>query len=169
MTPSLNRDDQHQLASALGYFELEMISDALEALDGIRPAAATHRDVLALRLIVLQKAENWSKAQDTAARLTLLEPTDPGWTIALAYATRRADCIEQAQEILRDAKVLHPGEALIHFNLACYACQLNHLDDARESLRAAFALDSNLRSQALKDADLKVLWPEIQEQKQQAK
>jgi len=169
MTPSLNRDDQHQLAAALGYFELEMVSDALEALDGISPVGAAHRDVLVLRLIVLQKAENWSKAQAVAARLALLEPGDPGWTIALAYATRRADCIERAQDILRDAKIVHPQEALIHFNLACYACQLGRLEDARESLRAAFSLDSNLRAQALKDGDLEVLWPEIREQKSKAK
>jgi len=160
--PPLHPQDRHQLAAALGYFELEMIGEALEALDGLSPEAGAHRDVLALRLMVLQKAGNWSKAQDTAARLTLLEPADPGWAIALAYATRRADGIERAQEILRDARTLHPDEALIHFNLACYACQMGRLEEARESLQAAFALDSDLRAQARSDADLKSLWPEIE-------
>ena len=128
-------------------------------------AAAAHRDVLALRLMVLQKAGNWQKAQAAAAHLVTLEPTDPGWTIALAYATRRADSIERAQEILRDARITYPEEALIHFNLACYACQLGQLDEAREYLHAAFSLDSSMKKQALEDEDLKVLWPEISKHK----
>lgn len=169
MIPSLNRDDQRQLSAALGYFELKMISDALEALDGISHASADTRNVLALRLLVLQKAENWPKAQITAARLVTMEPADPGWRIALAYATRRTECIERAQVILRDALIVHPGNALIHFNLACYACQLAQFDEAREHLRNAFALDAELRPQALEDTDLQVLWPEIHKQKAKAK
>jgi Flp pilus assembly protein TadD len=169
MTTSLNRDDQRQLSAALGYFELEMTGDALEALDAISLAAADTRNVLALRLMVLQQAKNWPKAQITAARLVTTEPADPGWSIALAYATRRAECVERAQAILRDATLVHPGNALIHFNLACYACQLAQLDDAREHLRKAFALNAKLRSQALEDVDLQVLWPEIREQKTRAK
>jgi len=165
----LSREDQRQLSAALGYFELKMISEALEALDGVSPAAADTRNVLALRLLVLQKAENWPKAQATAARLVTMEPTDPGWSIALAYAMRRAECIERAQAILRDAMIAHPGDALIHFNLACYACQLARIDEAREYLRNAFALDIDLRSQAMKDPDLQVLWPEISAQKAKAK
>ncbi len=112
MNAPLPREDQRQLSAALGYFELEMISEALEALDGISPASADTRNVLALRLLVLQKAENWLKAQTAAARLVTLEPTDPGWSIALAYATRRADCIERAQAILHDAMIAHPGRPL---------------------------------------------------------
>lgn len=165
MKSPLSSQDQRQLSAALGYFELEMIDDALIALDELSPAAAKQRDVLALRLMVLQKAGNWLKAQSIAAHLVSMEPSDPGWTIALAYATRRAECIERAQQILRDAIVVHPDEGLIHFNLACYACQLGHLDEARACLRAAFALDASLRKQAREDIDLQPLWPEIDDDK----
>ena len=78
----------------------------------------------------------------------------PSW----AYATRRADCIEAARRILISAAEQQEGEALFHFNLACYECQLGNLAGAKERLSRAFALNLRYRSLALDDSDLEPLW-----------
>jgi hypothetical protein len=54
---------------------------------------------------------------------------------------------------------------VIPYNLACYACQLGDLDDARRWLERAVALRSraDLRRLALNDHDLQPLWDEIRD------
>jgi hypothetical protein len=54
---------------------------------------------------------------------------------------------------------------LFAYNLACYACQLGHLQEAREWLRRAIAIENaeSIKAMALRDADLRPLWNEIQE------
>jgi hypothetical protein len=51
-----------------------------------------------------------------------------------------------------------PDHALIHYNLACYECQLGNLGDAKALLQRAFALDDSLSRNAIDDEDLKPLW-----------
>jgi tetratricopeptide (TPR) repeat protein len=53
-----------------------------------------------------------------------------------------------------------PKNALLRYNLACYACQLGRLEDARLWLERAFALDEKkeLKLMALEDPDLKPMW-----------
>jgi hypothetical protein len=56
-----------------------------------------------------------------ASHLVKVEPEEAGWWINLAYATRRCESIEKAETILLRARELHHNNALIEFNLACYA------------------------------------------------
>lgn len=53
------------------------------------------------------------------------------------------------------------SEPMIHFNLACYQCQLGDLDGARQRLHRAIELCSDLRLLALEDEDLKPLWDSL--------
>lgn len=76
----------------------------------------------------------------------------------LAYALRRAESIEPARQLLLTLVERFPTLAVVHYNLACYECQLGNLDAAKERLKTAFKLDSALRLQALEDADLEALW-----------
>jgi Tfp pilus assembly protein PilF len=75
----------------------------------------------------------------------------------LAYATRRVDSIEAARVILLDALAKHPEAAIIHYNLACYDCQLGHLDSAKQFLARAVELSPGYKRIALEDDDLKPL------------
>ena len=58
-----------------------------------------------------------------------------------------------------------PGEPVIAYNLSCYACQLQQLDQARTWLKRAIASGQkeNIKKMALADDDLKPLWAEIRE------
>jgi len=55
--------------------------------------------------------------------------------ISLTYATRRADSIEAAKEILLNAESKVPKEAALKYNLACYFCQAGDIKNAKHYLR----------------------------------
>ena len=99
--------------------------------------------------------------QEVAKRLAEFQPHDIQWTISLAYATRRAESIEAAKEILMQALQRHPDEAMVHFNLGCYASQLGDLTLAKAHLKRAFVIEPKCRLMALDDPDLKPLWAQI--------
>jgi len=54
-----------------------------------------------------------------------------------------------------------PKEGIIKYNLACYCCQLQDIENGRNYLEKAFEIDSNWRKAALDDADLKPLWDSL--------
>ena len=99
--------------------------------------------------------------QVVAKRLAIHDPDEPQWTVSWAYATRRADSIEQARLILVNAIERMPNVAVLHFNLACYTCQLGDLEKAKAALHTAFNLEPQYRVMALDDEDLKPLWDSI--------
>jgi len=87
-----------------------------------------------------------------------------GW-LHRAYALRRVDAggLAQAWDALLPAADKFPAEPVIAFNLSCYACQLQELDDARAWLkRAAAAGKEVIKKMALEDDDLQPLWAEIE-------
>lgn len=157
----MNATDKIKLRAALGYIELGMLKDAAGEVAELSTEASDSIDGLILRLELAQRGNAWTKAERVARKLIKLQPEEPDWSIALAYAARRAHSIETARKILSDAVAKFPREAVIHFNLACYACQLGEIPAARDSLRRAFALDRTYIVTALKDQDLRPIWPEI--------
>lgn len=60
-----------------------------------------------------------------------------------------------------DAAAIHPHEALIPYNLACYSCVLGNLEASRKLLTLAFAMDPNLKQIALHDPDLDPIFGNI--------
>jgi hypothetical protein len=120
----LEPPDQQHWQAAAGYVELGMFLEADTELDKIDPFNRAAPEVLASRLAIYHGLKKWELMQEIAKRLAEFQPDDIQWTISLAYATRRADSIHAAKEILLDAKLKFPKEAIIFYNLACYECQL---------------------------------------------
>jgi hypothetical protein len=87
-----------------------------------------------------------------------------GW-LHRAYAIRRVDGggLAQAWDALLPATVKFPDEAVISYNLSCYACQMNKLTEARAWLHRAIKTGDKdvMKKMALEDEDLKPLWAEI--------
>jgi len=75
----------------------------------------------------------------------------------LGFAVRRTQSLAAAEVILSAALQKFPGNATIHFNLACYYTQLADLDKARLYLQKAIAIDETFRKVALTDPDLRAL------------
>jgi hypothetical protein len=94
-------------------------------------------------------------------RLADFQPDDVQWTISLAFATRRANSINAAKQILLNAESRFPNEAIIKYNLACYCCQTQDIETAKSYLKKTFAIDSSWRLKALDDEDLRPLWDSL--------
>ena len=143
-----------RLSYAEGYLMLGLVNQAAEELADVPAEEADALPVLKMRLGLELARTAWLAAAELARQLCESEPRDAGHWIQCAYATRRGDSLVAAREILWRGLTLHPREATIHFNLACYEAQLGHLDIARAYLTAAVRLDPGFAELAKTDPDL---------------
>lgn len=145
------------LSHARGYLELGLVERAREELSGLPAAWQEKTEVLGLRAVILQELQEWLLLQPLAGDLAGREPENPGWWVIWAYATRRAESIQAAEAILREAELRHPGEATIQFNLGCYACQQGRLPEAKSRVEKAIELERAFADSARTDPDLEPL------------
>lgn len=157
--------DLHYLNAAIGWLELGSPAEARAELDNISTVNQMHPDVLEVRCLVYAELKDWSAALASARALVERAPDRPSGWLHFAYALRRVPegGLQKAWEVLRPAYDKFPNEPIIAFNLACYACQLGQLTEARRLLKRAFAVGDTdkLKQMALTDPDLESLWPEI--------
>jgi tetratricopeptide (TPR) repeat protein len=99
--------------------------------------------------------KKWELMREIAKRLADFQPDDIQWITSYAYATRRAESIPAAKEILLNAEPKFPKEAIIKYNLACYFSQMGDIQNAKNYLKNAFEIDLNWRMTALEDEDLR--------------
>jgi lipopolysaccharide biosynthesis regulator YciM len=152
---------QRRLLAASGFAELSLFQEAVEELEELPDSAKDLPPVLVVWLEVYQRWQKWSEAESVATRLSEMEPEEPSWLIALAYATRRSRGLVYAHEILLRAGEKHPNCGTIQFNLACYAAQIGQLEEARRRLYRAIQLDKGFATMAKNDPDLEAIRDEI--------
>jgi tetratricopeptide (TPR) repeat protein len=157
----LERPDQQYWKAAVGYVELGMFQEANDELENIDPFNRAAPEVLGVRLAIYQGLKKWELMQQIAKRLHEFQPDNVEWTISLAYATRRANSIEAAKEVLLNAEPKFPKEAAIKYNMACYFCQTGDITTAKNYLKKTFEIDLSCRMTALEDEDLKPLWESL--------
>ena len=159
--------DSHHLRAAIGWIELGSRAEALKELAQISPPIQGHPDVLEARWILLAGEEQWAAALDVASNLVEHAPDRASGWLHRAYAMRRAPGggVEKAWDALQPAADKFPKEPIISYNLSCYACQMNKLQDARVWFRRALKAgdEDEIRRMALADEDLKPLWKEIEQ------
>ncbi len=134
-----------------------MYAEALAELEQIAPEDRASPEVLLAKAVILQSLAEWPAMVEIASDLVRLRPDLPDGWILWAYAARRAQSLAVADLILRQAEKIHPVNATIHFNLACYACQLGNLLVAQARLSRALSLDGSFRKAAETDPDLEPL------------
>lgn len=154
-------DITRHLQAAQGYIELGMFVEASDELECIAPEDRVQPVVVAYRYAIYSGMEKWDLAGATAGLMVKIFPGNPDWWAKWAYATRRCQSVETARSILLDAEKQHPKDAMIQFNLACYACQLGDLEDAKRRVAGAISLDGKFRALALDDPDLEPLREKI--------
>lgn len=143
-----------RISHARGYLGLGLAAHALAELALLPSVLDDRDDVMMLRAAALQELREWLRLQPLARELVRRHPDDAGWWIMWAYATRRAESLRTANDILLDAESRHPGEAVIHFNLGCYACLLGDLTEAQRRVELAVSLDAGFAESSLTDPDL---------------
>jgi tetratricopeptide (TPR) repeat protein len=157
----LEAPDLQHWQAAVGYVELGMFQEANDQLENVDPFNRAAPEVLAVRLAIYHGLKKWELMQEIAKPLAEFQPNDIQWTISLAYATRRADSIQAAKEILLNAEPKFPKEGIIKYNLACYSCQTGDIEAAKKYLKKAFEINSSWRVNALNDEDLKPMWDSL--------
>lgn len=145
-----------------GYLDLNMVERARDEMARIPSAYHDTVPYRQLQLRMAMEVEAWTRAAGLAEKLCSQEPGEASHWIQLAYATRRAQGLEEAHAVLRLARDRFPEEAIISFNLACYECQLGRTEQALDYLGEAEALAPQCRDLALQDDDLKPLWDKLQ-------
>jgi Flp pilus assembly protein TadD len=165
----LEPSDIHRLNAALGWLGLSNPTEARAELDAITPAQQSHPAVLETRWLVCTHEKNWPAALAVARTEMDAAPGNASGWLHRAYALRRAPGggLSQAKEALLPAAEKFPSEPVVAYNLACYACQLEQLDEAREWFGQAVKVGGAeaVKKMALADDDLKQLWPEIEKLK----
>ena len=106
--PLVENDLKH-LTAAHGYVELGMWLDANAELESIDPEVRHVPEVLEVRVLIYRALKQWELMQTVSKALAIHAPDEPLWTVSSAYATRRADSIEQARIILVNATERMPN------------------------------------------------------------
>ncbi len=165
MIKSLPLEDQRHLEAAQGWFELGDCIEATEELEQITPELRGHPSVLEVRWQIYAKAKKWEYAAEIAKAICEFAPESPFGFIHLAYSLHELDHTQEARNVLLPVMDKLPKEYIIHYNLACYACQLGNLKEARHWLRKAIDLagPNEVKLMAVNDSDLEPLWKEIGE------
>jgi len=150
---SLEPPASHHLMAALGWLELGNTTEALAELERIDPELQSQPDAQAARLECLMVAQQWDDAALLAETLCAQCPEEASFWLHFAYAARRRanGSIERTYEILAPMQVIFPNEWLIAYNLACYLCQMNRLDEAEAMLAAARAVGGGKVDQLAED------------------
>jgi tetratricopeptide (TPR) repeat protein len=155
------KSDQEHLRSACGYVEQGMFQEAQAELEEIDPLCRHLPEILATRIPFYRVLKKWDLIAVATKMLAEWKPNEPGYFIAWAYATRRAESIHAAHAILTRAAGLHPTDAIIQFNLACYESQSGNLDRANAHLTRATEIDDKFGRLALDGPDLEPLWDSL--------
>jgi Flp pilus assembly protein TadD len=161
----LEPPEMHYLSAAAGWVGLGNLVEAEAELGRIGAARQQHPDVLEVRWALHAEQKKWAEALQVARQLIHAVPEEAAGWLHQAYAMRRAPGggLQRAWEALLAASEKFPREPLVAFNLACYACQMGRLEEARAWLKRASEIAGKeiIKRQALGDEDLKPLWEEI--------
>jgi predicted Zn-dependent protease len=157
---SFSFTDLHHLRAAEGWLELGSHLDAIEELEKITPSLRSDPDVLKLRWHIYAKAKQWDGALETAGALCKRVPNQPTgwiWRANSLYFLKRT---QEAHDLIRAKLADFPDQWVMHYDLACYACQLGRKQEAFHWLNTAMALgdEKKVKRIAHEDPDLEPLW-----------
>jgi tetratricopeptide (TPR) repeat protein len=151
--------DSHHLAAAQGWLELGNHIEANAELERIAPTLRAHPDVLEVRWHISAHAKKWDACVEIAGAAIKLDPNRPDAWIHRSFALHELKRTQEAFNRLLPVADRFPKVWTIPYNLACYCAQLGRLDESREWLKKAMAIDERtVTLAAADDPDLKPLW-----------
>lgn len=149
------------LRAAQGWLELGLPQEAWDELQQVPAEERERLEVMLLSLDALQTLKRWDECAAIGREAANRYPDCGAIYLVTAYAIRRAQSLPAARDFLLLGEGVLGEEAMFHFNLACYACQLGDLPEAERRLGIAFRIDPKYRLQALDDEDLRPIWDKL--------
>ena len=148
----------HNLRAAQGFLELGDPDSAWEELELIPAEERANSLVLRMRVYIYREKKKWMEMAEVSRHLTEIDPNQSEHWTNKAWAERRHLGLTQAEQTLLQALEKFPEDALIHYNLACYACVSGRIDEGKQRLETALRIDPDLKATALEDDDLVRVW-----------
>jgi tetratricopeptide (TPR) repeat protein len=136
---------QRTRCEAEGYLELGMPTQALQSLH--RHDNDVRSDAHSCYLLgeSLRELCRYDEAIAPFRRSLELIPDDIHTCMALGWCYKRVGQLDLAIEALECALLVEPGEAILHYNLACYWSLVHDRHLALQHLAEALEIDGNFR------------------------
>ena len=160
---ALTQAERFQIDAAEGWLMLGNPLEAHEELERITGEAAYHPTVLSMRWQVYAAAGWWEAAYVVSKALCELAPQSSAAWICQANTLRHYKGVVEAWSLLLTVVNKFSDDAIIRYNLACYASQMGLLEESCGWLVQAFELEEStqLKLAAIYDSDLQPLWDKI--------
>ena len=141
------------IEEAEGYTELGMLEHALRALQ--RRGSLVHGNGTACYLLgeALRELGRYEEALLPLERSLDLLPDDIRVLLALGWCYKRTGQLAKAIEMLERAVKIDSGEAVLHYNLACYWSLARNRTLALRHLQLALEIDANFRDMVSDEPD----------------
>jgi tetratricopeptide (TPR) repeat protein len=166
---ALTRIEHFHLEAAEGWLMLGNPIEAHEELEGLSSESNHHPEVLAMRWQVYATARWWEAAYVVSKALCEMAPNAAAAWICQANTLRNYKGVIDAWSLLLSIVNRFAEDAIIRYNLACYASQMGLMEESCGWLVQAFELEESaqLKLAALYDPDLQPLWEKIGRQRVQ--
>jgi len=138
---------------AEGYAELGMLEHTLRALQ--RRGSLVHANGRACFLMgeAFRELGRYEEALVPLERGVDLLPDDIHVLLALGWCYKRTGQLAKAIDVLERAVRIEPGEAILHYNLACYWSLARNRAASLRHLQLAFEIDANFRDMVAGEPD----------------
>jgi Flp pilus assembly protein TadD len=138
---------------AEGYLELAMPDSALRTLQ--RRGHLVHGDARGCYLLgdTLRELGRYREAIFPLRRSLELIPDDVHVAMALGWCYKRIGLLDEAITALEHAVAVEPGDAVLHYNLACYCSLARNRRRALQHLANALDIDGNFRDMVVDEPD----------------
>ena len=148
--------DQHYVRAADGWMDLGDATEAARELTRVSRAGQRQPDTLEVQWRVYAQREEWQGALRVAMAVVSVAPERASGWIHRSYSLHELKRTPEAMETLLPAAERFPTDPIIPYNLACYACQLGNVPQAKVWLRKAADLRGRdaIRKLARDDTDL---------------
>lgn len=153
MTKQLRDRVERLRREAEGYLELGMPSHAFAALQ--RQGKLIHTDARGCYLMgeALREMRRYKEAIFPLRRSLELIPDDMHTALSLAWCFKRVGKLDRAIDALEHAVRIEPGEAILHYNLACYWSLAHNRRRSLQHLANALEIDGNFREMVYDEPD----------------
>lgn len=156
----LTPPDSFLLRAAEGWLDLGNPREANLELEQVSRELRDHPEFLLVQWHVRHAEKDWTACVQVAEALTRRAEREPHSWILLANSLYFAKRTQEAYDLANSKLEDFPGAWPLRYNLACYACQLGHMDEARSWLAKASEMGNAgaIQKQARQDPDLSPLW-----------